>query len=321
MRQKTKYIDLSKLAPLCRLLAEDLRVSDRVQSGVVESLIHWWVASTDEAVIADLRQCMVLLTGSLCGRSLAEGLAASIDGNERSLAERTLELLRHFPDSAVTSMRVLVQIIRANSGGVRWRAASELAELGMSDELILAHVTSEVAVQAPAPDVSSLPQRAFSLTEYRAMYSAALNDSTSSEKGKALERLAEYIFLCVPGLHLRARNLRTLTEEIDLAFGNDGVGFWREIGSPFIVECRNLISPVDAKMIRDFKGKMQTKALRTGFVVTTKRLTRDARNEQRQALSDGRAIVSIEGEHLERIANGEDLKGIIEERFYTCRLL
>jgi hypothetical protein len=137
----------------------------------------------------------------------------------------------------------------------------------------------------------------------------------------SLENLAEYMFLCVPGLNLISRNLRTLTEEIDIAVSNDGLGFWHEVGNPFIVECKNISTPVDAATIRNFRVKLQTKGLKGGFLVTTNRLTRDAVIEMRQVLSEGRFIVAIEGSHLAAIAEGKDIDELLQERFYTCRLL
>jgi hypothetical protein len=133
--------------------------------------------------------------------------------------------------------------------------------------------------------------------------------------------LAEYIFLCVSGLDIIARDLRTLAEEIDLAFSNQGERFWREVGNPFIVECRNLISPVSAKMIRDFVGKMRTKAMRTGFIVTTNHVTKDGIIEQRQALREGTTVVSVDGKDLSRISTHRDLLSVFEDRYFKCRLL
>ncbi len=175
-------------------------------------------------------------------------------------------------------------------------------------------------VEVETADPLRTSGKRFAIEEYRTLYEAALN-ATTTAKGGALEDLAEYMFLCVPGLDIRARNLRTLTEEIDLAFSNQGDGFWRDIGSPFIVECRNLIQPVSAKMIRDFVGKMHTKAMRTGFIVTTSYVTKDGVIEQRQALRDGTTVVSVEGKDLSRIATEGNLLRVFEDRYFHCRLL
>lgn len=183
-----------------------------------------------------------------------------------------------------------------------------------------------IVAKEPAVDIVTLdprwaPRRRFVIEDYRTLYEGALNATTNAEKGTALEDLAEYMFLCVPGLETRFRNLRTDAEEIDLAFSNQGDGFWRDIGSPFIVECRNLISPVSAKMIRDFLGKMRTKAMRTGFVITTSYVTKDGVIEQRQALREGTTVVSVEGKDLLRIATEGNLLRVFEDRYFHCRLL
>jgi len=81
-------------------------------------------------------------------------------------------------------------------------------------------------------------------------------------------------------------------------------------------------SPLDAKILRDFGSKLQTKGLRGGFLVTTSRLTKDAMVEIRTALRDERTIVAIERVHLDAIANGTSpLMSIFSECFYRCRLL
>jgi hypothetical protein len=43
--------------------------------------------------------------------------------------------------------------------------------------------------------------------------------------------------------------------------------------------------------------------------------------EIRQALSENRLIVAVEGDHLAAIADCRDIIKLLEERFYTCRLL
>jgi hypothetical protein len=172
--------------------------------------------------------------------------------------------------------------------------------------------------------VSALPHepvRMFNLENYRSLLNATRTARTNDAKGSALEDLAEYIFLCVPGLNTIARNRRTLTEEIDIGVSNDAPGFWREIGNPFVVECKNVIAPVDATTIRNFRCKLQTKGLNGGFVVTTSHLTECGRIEIRQTLSERRVIVAVERKHLDAIACGRQIAGVLEERFYTCRLL
>jgi len=215
----------------------------------------------------------------------------------------------------------LLTTLATASGLEKWRAAAALSELGLPDKTIIEKLHGEQAIATAEHSPVVRPAKVFDLNDYRVLYEAARSGSTSAQKGIALEDLSEYIFLCVPGLNSISRNLRTLTEEIDIAVSNGGNGFWREIGNPFVVECKNLSKPVDAAMIRNFRVKLQTKGLRGGFVVTTSRLTRDAIVEMRQVLSEGRLIVALEGVHLAAIADGQDLGALLEERFYTCRLL
>src|SRR5262245_2378335 len=130
MRRQTKYINISKLFPLCRLLSEELGISPRVQSSVVESLIYWWINSIEDSVRDDLRTAMLLVSRSSCSKNLAEQLADAIDERNPTLTSRTLEVLAHFPNSIDPSIRLLVRVIRATSGEDRWLAASALSRLG-----------------------------------------------------------------------------------------------------------------------------------------------------------------------------------------------
>ncbi|MBL8227257.1 MAG: restriction endonuclease [Bryobacterales bacterium] len=162
----------------------------------------------------------------------------------------------------------------------------------------------------------------FDVRNFKLLYDAALTAESNANKGRALENLAEYMFLSIPGLRTIGRNIRTLAEEIDLAFSNDGEGFWRNLSDPFVVECKNRSEAVDASMIRDFGSKLQTKGLRGGFVITTAHLTKDAASEIRTALRDRRTIVAVEREHLETVATGAiPLSKVLSTCFYRCRLL
>lgn len=254
-------------------------------------------------------------------QAVVERLMHVVANADNQLSNRTVDLLQHFPPSTEANTVVLMNALSKRQGQARWRAAIALAGLGVGDDRIVEHL-QRLASTGTIPGGQAVKSVvAFDAFEYQTLYELALGDSASFERGRALENLAEYLFHSVSGLRLIARNLRTLAEEIDLAFSNGADGFWREIGNPFLVECKNLASAVGARIIRDFRVKLQTKGLRGGFIVATSRLTKDARVEIRQALSDGRAIVSVEGDHLEAIAQGQQVGRLLEDRFYTCRLL
>ncbi|MGD0884326.1 MAG: restriction endonuclease [Thermodesulfovibrionales bacterium] len=321
MQPEADRILPSRLPALCRLLADDVSTAPAVRTTVLENLLYWWARSTDEAVVQDLQATIQLLAGSPVAGEVARGLVGCVDAADDLLASRTIELLGCFSSEAEAAVPVLVKALTMRTGSSRWRAATALAELGIQDEWILARLprepANEVRTATPTPETA----HAFDQVRFRALYQLSLAYTSAAEKGRALEDLVEYMFLSVPGLNTIARNLRTLAEEIDLAVSNYGDGFWRQIGDPFIVECKNRTEAVDARTIRDFRVKLQTKGLRGGFIITTSQLTKDAMVEIRQALADGRAIVAVENEHLADIAEGRPLLEVLSERFYKCRLL
>jgi len=318
---EAEYIALDKALALCRLLADEVRVPGHVRDSIVNSLVYWWADSTSADTIEEIKTLLGRLSDSSAGAAVVQKLIVLVESPDRRLAHRTVEVLRHFQASAEASAAVLVNALTTNSGPTRWRAATALAELGLEDAVILEKLWLSATNRDVIPMMPIRSARVFDLKAYQSLLHATRSGVTGTAKGKALEDLAEYIFLCVPGLNTIARNLRTLTEEIDIAVSNGGAGFWHEIGNPFVVECKNVAAPVDAAMIRNFRVKLQTKGLKGGFMVTTSRVSRDGMVEIRQALSESRLIVAVEGDHLDAVSDGRDMIKMLEERFYTCRLL
>ena len=132
---------------------------------------------------------------------------------------------------------------------------------------------------------------------------------TNDEKKKSLEYLAEFLFGTVQGLKVIDRDLRSSAEEIDGLIRNESdEPFWRNLGNPFLVECKNWGVPVGAKEIRDLKGKMDSRGIRTAFLLAKSGVSgddyRDARLVIREALTGGRYIVVLDDSDLQEMADG-----------------
>jgi hypothetical protein len=318
-----QYIDLNSLSSLCLLLDDDVNINDNIRDKILESLFHHWVLSTDSASLELLENRIRDISDTSFEDDVVKRLLHIIHFNKDDVRERTIPLLSYFHHEIGTKISEFTELINKEKGTIRWIAAAELSKLGMEDNWILKCITGESIQKAEA--LSLLPNsqesiKSFSIEKFQLLYSETINANTNSEKGRALEDLTEYLFSCIPGLASAARNLRTLTEEIDLAFRNDGLGFWRHVDDPFIIECKNQITPIDAKTIRDLVGKLRTKSIRSAFLITTNRLTKDARIEIRQALSDKIFIISVEDSDFEKIKNGEELEEVLSDCFYKCRL-
>lgn len=132
---------------------------------------------------------------------------------------------------------------------------------------------------------------------------------TNSEKKESMERLAERIFEYQYGIEVR-RNIRTKSSEIDLiceCLDDSPHYFIRDLGRYFFVECKNWATPVGAKEIRDFKGKMESAKVKLGIYFSKNGITgekngTDAKNEIEKSFSmSGFFILVISNNELEQL--------------------
>jgi hypothetical protein len=95
-------------------------------------------------------------------------------------------------------------------------------------------------------------------------------------RGKAYEDLACYLFSCVPGITITARNvLNTFaTEEIDVACFNvrDRAGL-HSLNSHFIVECKGWREPVNSEQVAWFLMKIEHRGLDFGVLIAARGVT------------------------------------------------
>lgn len=145
---------------------------------------------------------------------------------------------------------------------------------------------------------------------YNSFLSKVKTAQTNDEKKHSLEYLAEFIFGTIRGLEVIDRDLRTSAEEIDRLVRNESdEPFWRDLGNPIFIECKNWEKPVSAATIRDIKGKMESRNVKTTFLFAKNGITggkyKDARLEIRQALSKGIFLIVLSWDDLEDISQGK----------------
>lgn len=153
-------------------------------------------------------------------------------------------------------------------------------------------------------------------------------EATSSEKGRALEDLADNVLRSVSGLRIISRDARLAAEEIDFIVENcvDSL-FWRNLGTPIIVECKNWSNPVGTPEITNLIGKMEAlgPAAKFAFLVAINGITgdahRDAQLRRREGRQKGRNIILLTREDLVRLALGSSFHHVLERRYDELLLI
>jgi Restriction endonuclease len=169
---------------------------------------------------------------------------------------------------------------------------------------------------------------AYSPAILQSYFSAGDNASTKAEKGKALEDLACYLFMQVPGVSLGARNTMNAfdTEEIDVAFWNEqhSAGF-KAFDPILLVECKNWSKPVGSEEVNWFLSKIEHRGERFGVLLAANGITGDAQDATRAhqvvalfLLKKIRLVVITRAEVL-KLASSEELVRLI--KWKVCQLV
>ena len=150
---------------------------------------------------------------------------------------------------------------------------------------------------------------------------------TAAGKGRALEDLAVYLFLNIPGLSHPKRNNKNRyhTEEIDLAFWNDlhPAGL-KSLNAIILVECKNWSKPVGSMEVSWFLTKIRNRALDFGILLAANGITGSAQDRDEahhvvaQALKDGVRMIVITRAELEDLSSSRQLVEMIKEKL--CEL-
>ncbi len=141
-------------------------------------------------------------------------------------------------------------------------------------------------------------------------------------KGKKLEELCVLIFQNIPGIEINKVNANLKAEEIDIILNNNiDFGFWRFLGSPIVVECKNWSSKVGTSEISILAEKMKTLSpdIKTGMLISPKGITgnsnKDATLKVRDKRREGLNIIVLDMNSLQRIASGENASKVIEKGY------
>jgi hypothetical protein len=151
--------------------------------------------------------------------------------------------------------------------------------------------------------------------------------STSPEKGRALEELIAYLFGCIPGLSVIARNVldESGAQEVDIAFWNEkdanGLMFFDYV---LLVECKNWSRPVGHPELTVFADKLRSRGRPQGILVATNGITGDsedlsaAHRQISRELEAGREIIVLTRTEIETLNCTGDLILLLKRK---CAML
>lgn len=140
------------------------------------------------------------------------------------------------------------------------------------------------------------------------------------EKGEALENLVIHLFSSIEGLNVIHKRARGRTGEIDIILENESTApFWRELGSPIFVECKNWAKKVGVDQVKSFADDMREKGIKTGTIfamggISGGRERRDANAVVVNNLEKGRLLIIVTRSDLEKIASGEDPTSVFKKK-------
>lgn len=142
------------------------------------------------------------------------------------------------------------------------------------------------------------------------------------EKGKALERLAASILSTIRGLKVIKINAHLKAEEIDIVVQNDiGEGFWRIMGSPLLVECKNWSERVGAREISVLSDKLRSISpdSKMGILVAPNGVSGSFQSDGilkiREKRQQGLYVIVLDRKDLEEIASGTHAAAVLDRKY------
>jgi hypothetical protein len=150
--------------------------------------------------------------------------------------------------------------------------------------------------------------------------------TTTTDKGSAFERLAEYVFMHLDGVEVRERDMLMPSEEIDIVLWNaqleDVLRPWDPV---ILVECKNWSSAVGGAELSWFISKMRTRGLSHGIFIAANGVTGNfvrgdgtgngAAGIIAAALSEKIRVIVITLDDIRRLASLDDMRELLKARF------
>ena len=225
--------------------------------------------------------------------------------------------------------RITVAIHNLGSSSTVLCTGSRIAEL----------VFSEVPASGGDDDARSVPAE---LSEVKRIYSeriassegqarsaahfrdlvANLAEASDHHKGPILEKLVQDLLLGITGIKIIKANARLASEEIDLIIQNDsGIGFWRHLGSPIAVECKNWSRKVGAREVSVVFENLESLSpdAKTAILVAPNGISgnhyRDAVLKIREKRQRGRYLLLLDMADLRELATGVPVTELLDRKY------
>jgi hypothetical protein len=154
--------------------------------------------------------------------------------------------------------------------------------------------------------------------------------TSSQERGRALENFTEYLFTRIPGVSLEDRNFMNndQTEEIDLALwnrkNNNGLHFLDAI---ILVECKNTQNAIGSRDVQWFITKINDKAQKFGILISANGISGSpVENDAAHSIVRNNFIahkivtIIISRNEIENLLNTNELVELIRSKYLSLIL-
>ena len=201
-----------------------------------------------------------------------------------------------------------------------YRLATENPEEGKFPEWILQNIDQDWVTELPSPVEANVYVA-------NTFYMERLLSKLGSSDGAALERLAEYIMLCMPGCRTLRRR-KSMSTDYDVVCSMEGfdVDFRSEFGSYFVCECKDWSKPADFSAMAKFCRVLDSVKSKFGVLFSRNGVSgagdsRYAEREQLKVFQDrGMVIVVVDENDLRNVAQGANFVNILRKKYERVRL-
>jgi hypothetical protein len=201
-----------------------------------------------------------------------------------------------------------------------YRLATENPEEGKFPEWVLQNIDQDWVTELPSPVEANVYVA-------NTFYMERLLSKLGSSDGAALERLAEYIMLCMPGCRT-SRRRKSVSTDYDVVCSMEGfdVDFRSEFGRYFVCECKDWSKPADFSAMAKFCRVLDSVKSKFGVLFSRNGVSgtgdsRYAEREQLKVFQDrGMVIVVIDENDLRNVAQGANFVNILRKKYERVRL-
>lgn len=201
-----------------------------------------------------------------------------------------------------------------------YRLATGSPEEGKFPEWVIQNLDQDWVTELPSPAEANVYVA-------NTFYMERLLSKLGSSDGAALERLAEYIMLCMPGCRT-SRRRRSMSTDYDVVCSMEGfdVDFRSEFGRYFVCECKDWSKPADFSAMAKFCRVLDSVKSKFGVLFSRNGVSgagdsRYAEREQLKVFQDrGMVIVVVDENDLRNVAQGANFVNILRKKYERVRL-